>query len=156
ATAQTILTRPVLLGRSAQATAAAPPVAAAPANKWLVTGAVLTGTIMAGLDSSIVNLALPQMSGTPGLSIPEITWVVTAYILSNVIIMPIIAMLSARFGRKRIYLASVVLFTASSMACGLARTLPLMVFFRVLQGAGGGVLQTVSQAILRETFPPEE
>jgi DHA2 family multidrug resistance protein len=67
-----------------------------------------------------------------------------------------IAMLSARFGRKRVYLTSVVLFTASSMACGLARTLPLMIAFRVLQGAGGGVLQTVSQAILRETFPPDE
>ena len=132
------------------------PVPAAPPNKWLVTAAVLTGTIMAVLDSSIVNVALPKMSGTLACSIEEITWVVTAYILSNVIIMPMIAMLSARFGRKRVYLASVVLFTASSMACGLARTLPLMVFFRVLQGAGGGVLQTVSQAILRETFPPEE
>ncbi|MCU1276908.1 MAG: family efflux transporter permease subunit, partial [bacterium] len=108
------------------------------------------------LDSSIVNVALPNMSGTLGCSIEEITWVVTAYILSNVIIMPIIALLSARFGRKKFYLASVVLFTASSMACGLARSLPTMVLFRVLQGVGGGVLQTVSQAILRETFPPEE
>jgi Major Facilitator Superfamily len=111
---------------------------------------------MAVLDSSIVNVALPKMSGTLACSIEEITWVVTAYILSNVIVMPMIAMLSARFGRKRVYLTSVVLFTASSMACGLARTLPLMIVFRVLQGAGGGVLQTVSQAILRETFPPEE
>jgi DHA2 family multidrug resistance protein len=128
----------------------------APSNKWLVTGAVLTGTIMAVLDSSIVNVALPSMSGTLACSIEEITWVVTAYILANVIIMPIIAMLSARFGRKRFYLASVILFTASSMACGLARTLPAMILFRMLQGVGGGVLQTVSQAILRETFPPEE
>jgi DHA2 family multidrug resistance protein len=136
-------------------TALTPPQPAA-GNKWLTTGAVLTGTIMAVLDSSIVNVALPKMSGTLACSIEEITWVVTAYILSNVIIMPIIAMLSARFGRKRFYLASVVLFTASSMACGMARTLPVMVLFRVLQGVGGGVLQTVSQAILRETFPPEE
>jgi DHA2 family multidrug resistance protein len=134
---------------------AAPPVSTA-SNKWLTTGAVLTGTIMAVLDSSIVNVALPKMSGTLACSIEEITWVVTAYILSNVIIMPIIAMLSARIGRKRFYLASVVLFTLSSMACGMARTLPVMVLFRVLQGLGGGVLQTVSQAILRETFPPEE
>jgi len=147
-------------GRSAAGSRTAPaattPAAAAPANKWLVTGAVLTGTIMAVLDSSIVNVALPKMSGTLACSIEEITWVVTAYILSNVVIMPIIAMLSARFGRKRFYLASVILFTASSMACGMARTLPTMVLFRVLQGLGGGVLQTVSQAILRETFPPEE
>jgi DHA2 family multidrug resistance protein len=132
------------------------PSAPPSSNKWLTTGAVLTGTIMAVLDSSIVNVALPKMSGTLACSIEEITWVVTAYILSNVIIMPIIAMLSARFGRKRFYLASVVLFTVCSMACGMARTLPVMVLFRVLQGVGGGVLQTVSQAILRETFPPEE
>ena len=125
-------------------------------EKWLVTVAVLTGTIMAVLDSSIVNVALPKMSGTLACSIEEITWVVTAYILSNVIIMPIIALLSARFGRKRFYLASVILFTGSSMACGLARSLPTMVIFRIIQGIGGGVLQTVSQAILRETFPPEE
>lgn len=128
----------------------------APPNKWLVTGAVLTGTIMAVLDSSIVNVALPSMSGTLACSIEEITWVVTAYILSNVIIMPIIAMLSSRFGRKRFYVASVILFTASSMACGMARSLPTMIAFRMVQGVGGGVLQTVSQAILRETFPPEE
>jgi DHA2 family multidrug resistance protein len=128
----------------------------APSNKWLVTGAVLTGTIRAVLDSSIVNVALPSMSGTLACSIEEITWVVTAYILSNVIIMPIIAMLSSRFGRKRFYVTSVILFTVSSMACGMARSLPTMIAFRMLQGVGGGVLQTVSQAILRETFPPEE
>jgi DHA2 family multidrug resistance protein len=132
------------------------PEAAPAASKWVVTAAVLTGTIMAVLDSSIVNVALPKMSGTLGCSIEEITWVVTAYILSNVIIMPIIAMLSARFGRKRFYMASVVIFTLSSMACGMARSLPAMVLFRVVQGVGGGVLQTVSQAILRETFPPDE
>jgi DHA2 family multidrug resistance protein len=132
------------------------PAGDAPPSKWMVTIAVLTGTIMAVLDSSIVNVALPRMSGTLGCSIEEITWVVTAYILANVIIMPIIAMLSARFGRKRFYLASVVLFTVASMACGMARSLPTMVVFRILQGIGGGVLQTVSQAILRETFPPEE
>jgi DHA2 family multidrug resistance protein len=125
-------------------------------HKWLVTAAVLIGTIMAVLDSSIVNVALPDMSGSLGATITEITWVVTGYILANVIIMPIIGLLSARFGRKRFYVASVVLFTLASMACGLVRTLPMMVLFRVIQGIGGGVLITVSQAILRETFPPEE
>jgi DHA2 family multidrug resistance protein len=130
--------------------------AANPAHKWFVTVSVMTGTIMAVLDSSIVNVALPTMSGTLGVSIEEITWVVTAYILSSVIIMPITAFLSARFGRTRFYQASVFLFTAASMACGLATSLPQMIVFRIVQGIGGGVLTSVSQAILRESFPPEE
>jgi len=125
-------------------------------NKWVIAGTVMTGTIMAALDASIVNVALPDMSGTLGATIEEITWVVTGYMLSNVIIMPLIAWLSVRFGRKRMYAASALLFTAASMCCGLARTLPMMVLFRVLQGAGGGVLMTVSQAILREAFPLHE
>ncbi len=125
-------------------------------HKWLVTLSVMSGTVMAVLDSSIVNVALPNMNGTLGTTVEEITWVVTGYMLSNVIIMPIIGMLSARLGRKNLYLASVVLFTVASMLCGVARTLPLLVAFRVIQGLGGGVLMTVSQAILRETFPTEE
>jgi DHA2 family multidrug resistance protein len=111
---------------------------------------------MAVLDSSVVNVALPDMSGTLGATIEEITWVVTAYILAQVIFMPITALLSAHFGRKRFYTASVILFTAASMACGLARSMPVMILFRAIQGAGGGVMITVSQAILRESFPPEE
>ena len=126
------------------------------ANKWVVSVTVLIGTIMAVLDSSVVNVALPDMSGTLGATIEEITWVVTGYILAQVILMPITALLSAHFGRKRFYLASVVLFTLASMACGAARTMPLMILFRAIQGAGGGVMITVSQAILRESFPPEE
>lgn len=125
-------------------------------QKWIIAGTVLTGTAMAVLDSSIVNVALPQMSGTLGASLEEITWVVTAYILSTVIMMPILSFLSSRFGRKRFYMFSVVLFTGASMACGLARSLPVMVLFRIIQGVGGGVLTTISQAILRESFPPEE
>jgi DHA2 family multidrug resistance protein len=116
----------------------------------------MIGTIMAVLDSSIVNVALPPMSGTLGATIEQITWVVTGYILANVIIMPLVALLSQRFGRKNFYMTSVVIFTVASMACGLARSLPVMVAFRAMQGIGGGVLMTVSQAILRETFPPEE
>ena len=116
----------------------------------------MVGTIMAVLDTTIVNVALPSISGTMGATIEQITWVVTGYILANVIIMPLVALLSQRFGRKNFYLANVVIFTLASMACGLARNLPMMVFFRALQGIGGGVLLTVSQAILRETFPAEE
>ncbi len=125
-------------------------------NKWVVAGTVMTGTIMAVLDSSIVNVALPDMSGSLGATVEQITWVITGYILANVIIMPIIALLAARFGRKRVYMLSVLAFTGASMACGAARSLPLIVVFRIVQGLGGGVLITVSQAILRETFPVEE
>ncbi|MFI5239111.1 MAG: DHA2 family efflux MFS transporter permease subunit, partial [Gemmatimonadales bacterium] len=125
-------------------------------HKWVIAGTVMTGSIMASLDSSIVNVALPNMSGTLGATIEEITWVITGYILANVIIMPITALLSSRFGRKTFYMSSVVLFTTASMACGLAPSLPIMVLFRIIQGLGGGVLITVSQAILRESFPPEE
>jgi len=135
--------------------AVAAPVAPAP-HKWVVAATVMTGTIMAALDASIVNVALPEMGGTLGATIEEITWVVTGYMLANVILMPLIAWLSARFGRKRVYVASVLLFTAASMCCGLARTLPVMVLFRIVQGAGGGVLMTASQAILREAFPAAE
>jgi DHA2 family multidrug resistance protein len=125
-------------------------------NKWVVAGTVMTGTMMAVLDSSIVNVALPDMAGTLGASIEEIAWVVTGYILSNVIIMPILGTLAEQIGRKRMYQISVVLFTVASMLCGLARSLEVIVIFRVIQGMGGGVLMTVSQAILRESFPTEE
>ncbi|MFH1033951.1 MAG: DHA2 family efflux MFS transporter permease subunit [Pseudomonadota bacterium] len=125
-------------------------------NKWLVTITVMTGTIMAALDTSIVNVALPFMRGNLGASVEEITWVTTGYILSNVIVMPIIGLLSDLFGRQRFYMLSVVFFTLASALCGLAWDLPSMVFFRVLQGVGGGALIPVSQAVLRETFPPEE
>ena len=126
------------------------------ANKWIVTVTVLTGTIMAVLDTSIINVALPSMTGTFGASIEEITWVVTGYILAQVILMPITGMLSQRFGRKNVLIFSVAIFTIASMLCGVARSLPVMVLFRVFQGIGGGALITIPQAIMRETFPPEE
>ncbi|TMQ67938.1 MAG: DHA2 family efflux MFS transporter permease subunit [Candidatus Eisenbacteria bacterium] len=117
---------------------------------------MLLGTLMAVLDASIVNVALPTMRGSLGATVEEITWVITGYILSSVIVMPAIALASARLGRRNFYLANIVLFTLASALCGMARSLPMMVLFRVLQGLGGGVLMTVSQAILRETFPPQE
>jgi len=127
-----------------------------PSHRWLITLTVMTGTIMSSLDTSIVNVALPYMQGNFGASVSEIAWVATAYILANVITMPIIAMISARFGRKNFYMFSVILFVTSSMLCGLAWNLPSMVVFRILQGIGGGTLIPVSQAVLRETFPPKE
>jgi DHA2 family multidrug resistance protein len=125
-------------------------------NKWIITVTVMLGTIMSALDMSIVNVALPFMRGNLGASVEEITWVATGYILSNVIMMPIIGMLSSRFGRKNFYLFSIILFTGSSMLCGMAWDLSSMVVFRIIQGVGGGALIPVSQAILRETFPYEE
>jgi DHA2 family multidrug resistance protein len=125
-------------------------------NKWLVTVTVMTGAMMAALDTSIVNVALPHMRGALGASVEEIAWVSTGYILSSVIVMPIIALLISRFGRKRFFVFSVMLFTGSSMLCGAAWDLPSMVAFRVLQGIGGGALIPLAQALLRETFPTEE
>ena len=125
-------------------------------NKWMITITVMTGTVMAALDISIVNVSLPYMRGSLSASIEEITWVATGYMLSNVIVMPLIAFLANRFGRKRFFMFSVLLFTGCSMACGMARSLSTMVFFRMIQGVGGGALIPVSQAILRETYPQEE
>ncbi|MDA8174979.1 MAG: DHA2 family efflux MFS transporter permease subunit [Nitrospiraceae bacterium] len=125
-------------------------------NKWMVALTVITGTIMSALDTSIVNVALPYMRGNLGVSVEEITWVATGYMLSSVIIMPITGMLSARFGRRNLYLINVFLFTASSFMCGVSWDLASLVFFRILQGIGGGAIIPVSQAILRESFPPEE
>jgi len=124
--------------------------------KWMVCLTVLVGAIMSALDTSIINVALPYMRGNLGASVEEITWVASGYILSSVIIMPVIAFLSARFGRRPFYLFSVFLFTASSMLCGLAWDLPSLITFRVIQGIGGGVLLPISQAILRETFSEKE
>lgn len=134
----------------------ASPAVSGSTHRWLITLTVMTGTIMSSLDSSIVNVALPYMQGNFGASVSEIAWVATAYILANVITMPIIAMISARFGRKNFYMFSVILFVASSMLCGLAWNLPSMVAFRILQGIGGGALIPIAQAVLRETFPPKE
>jgi DHA2 family multidrug resistance protein len=122
----------------------------------MITVTVMTGTVMAALDISIVNVALPYMRGNLGASVEQITWIVTGYMLSTVIIMPLIAFLSARFGRKRYFLFSVLLFTVSSMLCGMSRDMSSMVLFRVIQGVGGGALIPISQSILRETYPPEE
>jgi DHA2 family multidrug resistance protein len=125
-------------------------------DKWLISATVIMGTIMAALDISIVNVALPYMRGNLGASVEEITWVATGYILSNVIIMPLVAMMSARYGRKRFYMGSILLFTATSLLCAMSWDLTSLVVFRIIQGAGGGAIIPVGQAILRESFPPEE
>lgn len=125
-------------------------------NRWLITFTVMLGAFISSLDTSIVNVAIPYMRGNVGASVEEITWVSTGYILSNVIIMPIIGMLSVRFGRKNFYVASIIIFTATSFFCGLAWDLTSVVLFRIIQGIGGGAMVPIAQAILREIFPPEE
>ncbi|HET7436040.1 MAG TPA: DHA2 family efflux MFS transporter permease subunit [Thermoanaerobaculia bacterium] len=132
-------------------TAARPPV-----NKWLVTLSVTFGTLMGAIDASIVNVAVPHLSGSLGATIEQITWVTTGFVMATVLVMPLTGFLARMFGQKRVYLASLILFIAGSALCGFAHTLPMLVFFRVLQGLGAGALQPTEQAILRQTFPPQE
>ncbi len=135
----------------------AEPAPAAPAiNPWLVTLAVTVGTLMGALDTSIVNVALPYIRANLGASITEVTWISTGYIIALVIIMPLTAWLSATFGRKRVYMTCLVIFTTASFFCGTARSLVALLLFRVVQGLGAGALQPTEQAILRETFPVEK
>ncbi len=122
-------------------------------NPWAVALTVTLATFMEVLDTSIANVALPHIAGGLGASQDEATWVLTSYLVSNAIILPVSAYLTTFIGRKRFYMICVVLFGLSSMLCGLAPSLPLLIFFRVLQGAGGGGLQPSEQAILADTFP---
>ena len=133
-----------------------PPIAFAPTNKWLVTVSITFGTLMGALDSSIVNVAINHIRGTVGATIEEITWISTAYIVATVLVMPLTAFLGSFFGQKRVYMFCLVLFLVGSALCGLARTLPTLIVFRCIQGFGAGALQPTEQAILRQTFPPEE
>ncbi len=125
-------------------------------NKWLVTIAVMAGTFMEIVDTTVVNVALPHIAGSLASSVDETTWILTAYLVSNAVILPITGWLSALFGRKRFLMLCITIFTVSSMLCGMATNLGMLIFFRVIQGAGGGALQPISQAILLETFPVEE
>jgi DHA2 family multidrug resistance protein len=111
---------------------------------------------MAAIDSSVVNVALPHIQTTYGVTTQEVTWVTTSYLIAVVIIMPLTAWLGTVIGRKRMYLLAVTIFTLSSVACGFSRTLVQLIAFRVLQGLGAGALQPVAQAIMRETYPVEE
>ncbi len=124
------------------------------ANPWLIALTVTLATFMEVLDTSIANIALPHMAGSFGASENEATWVLTSYLVSNGIVLPLSAWLATRYGRKRFYMFCVALFAASSFMCGLAPTLGVLVLFRILQGAGGGGLQPSEQAILADTFPP--
>jgi DHA2 family multidrug resistance protein len=140
----------------AQAGLEAPEVWRPSINPWWIAGTVMLATFMEVLDTSIANVSLPHIAGSLSAGIDESTWVLTSYLVSNAIVLPLTGWFSKLFGRKRFYIACVLIFVISSFLCGLAPSLPLLVFFRVLQGAGGGGLQPVSQAILVESFPREK
>ena len=125
-------------------------------NPWLIALTVMLATFMEVLDTSIANVSLQHIAGDLSAGVDESTWVLTSYLVSNAIVLPLTGWLSSLFGRKRFYMTCVVIFTVSSFLCGMAPSLGLLVFFRVLQGAGGGALQPISQAILVESFPREK
>ncbi|MGE5323584.1 MAG: DHA2 family efflux MFS transporter permease subunit, partial [Actinomycetota bacterium] len=125
-------------------------------NPWLIAVVVALGAFMEVLDTSIANVALPYMAGSLAASNDQSTWVLTSYLVSNAIVLPISGWLAVRFGRKRFFMGCLSIFTASSLLCGLAPSLGFLLLFRVLQGAGGGGLQPMAQAILADTFPPEK
>jgi MFS transporter, DHA2 family, multidrug resistance protein len=126
------------------------------ANPWAIALTVTLATFMEVLDTSIANVALPHIAGGLGASADEATWVLTSYLVANAVILPASSYLTTFIGRKKFYMICVVLFGLSSMLCGLAPSLPLLIFFRVLQGAGGGGLAPSEQSILADTFPPEK
>ncbi|MBJ6724105.1 DHA2 family efflux MFS transporter permease subunit [Geomesophilobacter sediminis] len=123
-------------------------------NKWLITVTVMLPAIMEIIDTSVANVALPHMQGSLNAGTDEITWVLTSYLVSNAVVLPMTGWLARMFGRKRFLITCIVLFTLSSFLCGAAPSLGLLIFFRILQGAAGGALIPMSQAIMMETFPP--
>jgi DHA2 family multidrug resistance protein len=133
-----------------------PGVSGPPAGKWVIASTVLLGSFVSVMDISIVNVAMPQMLGTFGVSLDEITWVSVAYSIAEIILVTMAAWCSARLGRTRFYVLSFVLFTGASVLCGSARSLETMILARLLQGIGGGGLIPLSQAIMLETFPEDE
>jgi DHA2 family multidrug resistance protein len=140
---------------------AAPSVAASqqnPAhiNPWIIAIAVMLSTFMEVLDTTVVNVSLPHIAGSLSATVDEATWTLTSYLVANAIILPLTGWLSNYFGRKRMLMMSVTGFTIASFMCGLAPSLPFLIVCRVIQGACGGGLQPISQAVLLESFPPQD
>src|SRR6202050_1773952 len=125
-------------------------------NPWIIAISVMLSTFMEVLDPTVVNVSLPQRAGNLSATVDEVTWVLTSYLVANAIILPITGWLSNYFGRKRLLMASVAGFPVSSFLCGIAPTLPLLILFRLTQGACGGALQPLSQAVLLESFPADQ
>src|SRR3954462_8095853 len=125
-------------------------------NPWIVAIAVMFATFMEVLDTPVVNVSLPHIAGSLSASIEEATWALTSYLVANAIILPMTGWLASMFGRKRLLVLSGAGFPASSFLCGLAPTLGTLILFRIMQGATGGALQPLSQAVLLEAFPPQD
>src|SRR5690348_11625793 len=125
-------------------------------NPWIIAVAVMLSTFMEVLDTTVVNVSLPHIAGSLSATVDEATWTLTSYLVANAIILPMTGWLANYFGRKRTLLFSVTGFTAASFLCGLAPSLPMLIFFRIIQGACGGGLQPISQAVLLESFPPQD
>jgi DHA2 family multidrug resistance protein len=125
-------------------------------NPWLIAVVVSLAAFMEVLDTSIANVALPHIAGDLGASSDESTWVLTSYLVSNAIILPVSGWFVGIFGRKRFFMLCMIIFTLSSLLCGVAWSLGFLLIARIVQGAGGGGLQPMAQAILADTFPPEK
>src|SRR6202007_376531 len=125
-------------------------------NPWVIAVTVTLATFMEVLDTSIANVALPHISGNLSAGADESTWVLTSYLVSNAIVLPISGWLATTLGRKRFFLMCIFMFTVTSLLCGIAQSLVMLLVLRVIQGAGGGGLQPMAQAILADTFPPEK
>jgi len=126
------------------------------ANPWMIAASVMLATFMVVLDSSVANVALPHIAGNLSASTDESTWVLTSYLVANAIMLPASGWIARRIGRKRLLLLSILLFTAASLLCGMALTMPMLIVARVLQGVGGGGMQPLAQSILLESFPPRQ
>jgi DHA2 family multidrug resistance protein len=129
---------------------------AKPVNPWVVTAAVMLATFMEILDTTVVNVSVPHIAGNLGATVDEGTWVITSYLVSNAIILPMSGWLANRFGRRRVLMTCVAGFTLTSLLCGMATSLASLITFRILQGLTGGGLQPLAQAVLLETFPPKK
>lgn len=127
-----------------------------PANPWLIAVSVMLATFMEVLDTSIASVALPYIAGSVSATNDEATWVLTSYLVANAVVLPASSWFALRFGRKRFLVTCIVIFTVSSFLCGAAPTLGILLLARAVQGAGGGALQPISQAILLESFPPQK
>src|SRR5881275_1955748 len=127
-----------------------------PVNPWLIAVVVSLAAFMEVLDTSIANVALPHIAGSMGASNDESTWVLTSYLVSNAIVLPISGWLATQFGRKRLFITCIFFFTLSSLFCAMAPDLGLLLVSRVVQGIAGGGLQPLAQAILADSFPPDK
>src|SRR5579862_3658711 len=124
--------------------------------RWIILLGLISVAIMEVLDTTIVNVALPQMAGNLGATFEEIGWVATGYILSNVVVLPMTAFLTATFGRRNYLTASIIIFVVASFLCGTSHSLGEIVLWRIMQGAGGAALLSTAQATLTQIFPREE